>query len=62
MSRWLPAQAVGASPDDPRAVTACRGDRWHRGAVLDRREGVCELAQIYLDPWIRGRSRFGPRS
>ena len=39
-------------------------DRWHRDAVLDRREAVRELGREmnpYLDSWIRGRSRFGPR-
>jgi len=62
MSQWLPPEP-GRPRTTPRAVTACRCDRWHRVGVLYRREAEYALGhEIYLDPWISGRSRFGPRS
>jgi len=55
---------AGASPDDPpRRDRLPMRQMAHRDAVLDRRQAECALGhEIYLDPWIRGRSRFGPRS
>ena len=62
MSQWLPPEP-GRPRTTPRAVTACRCDRRHRDGVLYRREAEYALGhEIYLDPWIRDRSRFGSRS